>query len=186
MTAVCPAALLDTCVLYPTYLRDTLLRLAATGLYQPLWSADILIELNRNLLELGISPGAVERTITAMRTHFDDSEVTGYTNLTKTMTCDPKDRHVLAAAVRGEADALVTFNVKDFPPASLAPYPLELLQPDDFLLGLLEEAPGLVWRTLQDQAARYKREPKTLSGLLNALERGGIPRFADEMRRFLT
>jgi predicted nucleic acid-binding protein len=124
VTAVCPAALLDTCVLYPTYLRDTLLRLAATGLYQPLWSDDILIELNRNLVEVGIAPGAVERTITAMRTHFDDAEVTGYANLTETMTCDPKDRHVLAAAVRGEADALVTFNAKDFPPASLAAYPL--------------------------------------------------------------
>lgn len=120
-----------------------------------------------------------------MRTHFDDAEVTGYAELIETMTCDAKDRHVLAAAVRGEADVLVTLNVKDFPPTSLAPYPLELVQPDDFLLDLLEGAPGLVWRTLQDQAARYKREPKTLAGLLTALEHGGVPRFADELRRFL-
>ncbi len=179
------SALLDTCVLYPAYLRDTLLRLAQVGLYQPLWSADIFEELDRNLTEIGIAHEAVDRTLAAMRTYFDDAEVTGYHDLIDAMTCDAKDRHVLAAAVRGEADVLVTFNIKDFPPASLASYSLELITPDDFLLSLLEQAPGLMWQTVTTQAARYKREPKTLAGLLTALELAGVPRFADEMRRFL-
>jgi predicted nucleic acid-binding protein len=172
-------------VLYPAYLRDVMLRLAQVGMYQPLWSADILDELGRNLVEIGINKVAVDRTLAAMGIHFDDAEVVDYHGLIEAMTCDVKDRHVLAAAIRGEADFLVTFNTKDFPPASLASHAMGLITPDDFLLSLLDQAPGLVWRTLADQAARYKCEPKTIAGVLTALERGGVPRFVDEMRRFL-
>ncbi len=121
-----------------------------------------------------------------MDTHFEDAAITGYEDLIDAMTCDPKDRHVLAAAVRGEADHLVTFNLKDFPPAAMAPHQVEVMSANDFLLGLTEETPGTVWRTPAEQAARYKREPKTPGALLTALERGGVPRFAEELRRFLT
>jgi len=58
------------------------------------------------------------------------------------MTNDPKDRHVLAAAVRGNADAMVTANLKDFPPTALAPYELEALHPDEFLLDQLALDPA--------------------------------------------
>ncbi|WP_433516258.1 hypothetical protein ACQP2T_12270 [Nonomuraea sp. CA-143628] len=99
------------------------------------------------------------------------------------MTCDDKDRHILAAAVCASADALVTFNIKDFPTRSREPYDVDMLTPDTFLLGMLDAAPRTVMRTLHDQAAAYKRDPRTLWGLMTAIERAGAPGFADEVRR---
>jgi predicted nucleic acid-binding protein len=178
------SALLDTNVLYPAYLRDSLLRLADAGLYRPLWSVDILVELRRNLIgTAALAESAVARTIALMNTHFDDAEVTGYSELVEVMTCDAKDRHVLAAAVHAHADVLVTNNTRDFPPASMADYAVELVTADDFLLDLLDLAPVEVLTTLAVQAARYKHEPRTLSGLLGALQAAQVPRFADEIRR---
>ncbi|WP_225994915.1 PIN domain-containing protein [Streptomyces arboris] len=87
---------LDTCVLYPNYLRDTLLRLAEAELYEPLWSADILDELTRNVAER-IGPLKAKGLVDAMAGAFPESLVTGYAALLSAMTNDPKDRHVLAA-----------------------------------------------------------------------------------------
>jgi predicted nucleic acid-binding protein len=179
------SALLDTCVLYPGYLRDTLLRVAETGLYRPLWSMGILDELRRNLIKKRIPADTVERLISAMQAAFDEAEVTGYEPLIDTMICHPKDRHVLAAAVRGDAGALVTFNLRDFPPRAIDPYAIELLSADEFLLDLLDLAPDLVICALERQASSYKREPRTFAGLLVALRRGGAPRFTDEIHRRL-
>lgn len=96
------AAVLDTCVLYPAHLRDTLLRMAERGLYRALWSADIVEELQRNQVEV-VDPGAVDRLLDQMATAFPDAEVTGHRPLIDGLTCDPTDRHVLAAAVRANA-----------------------------------------------------------------------------------
>jgi predicted nucleic acid-binding protein len=111
-------AFLDTCAIYGGYLCDTLLRLADGGTYRPLWSADVLEELRRNLVEgRGLPEDAVGHRIEEMRRSFPDAEVRGYETLIDAMACDAKDRHVLAAAVRGDAEVLVTFNVKDFRPS---------------------------------------------------------------------
>ena len=93
-------AFLDTCTLYGAYLCDSLLRLAEAGTYRPLWSADVLDELERALVVRGLEKKAVTHRIGEMRRAFPDAEVRGYENLVGRMTCDPKDRHVLAAAVR--------------------------------------------------------------------------------------
>ena len=114
-------AILDTCVLYPAYLCDTLLRLAETSAYRPLWSADVLAELRRNLIERGIPSERVDRRIAYLTRSFPDALVTGYESLIDGMTDDPKDRHALAA-VPANAEVLVTFNISDFPEPALKPY----------------------------------------------------------------
>ncbi len=176
------AAVLDTCVLYPAHLRDTLLRLAERGLYRALWSADIVEELRRNLTEL-IGAAAVARLLEQMATAFPDAELTGYRPLIDGLTCDPKDRHVLAAAVRADAGAIVTFNTTDFPDHSVEDYEIDVITPDSFLLDLLDLAPAAVIDELSLQAAANRRVPRTLPQLLDALERAGAPAFADEVRR---
>ncbi len=176
------AVVLDTCVLYPAHLRDTLLRLAERDLYQVLWSADIIEELRRNLLEEGFDGGAVDHLCDEMQGAFPDAEVSGYQPLLGSMTCDPKDRHVLAAAVRSNAAAIVTFNLDDFPDSSVDPYEIDVIHPDRFLLDLLDLAPSTVIAELERQASANRREPRTLSGLLDALGRAGVPLFGDEAR----
>lgn len=54
-----------------------------------------------------------------MEQAFPDASVTGYAGLTDKLRCDPKDRHVLAAAIVGGCQVIVTFNTKDFPPESV-------------------------------------------------------------------
>jgi predicted nucleic acid-binding protein len=176
------SVVLDTCVRYPAHLRDTMLRLAERGLYRALWSADIIEELRRNLIGV-VDPSAVGHLLGQMTAAFPDAEVTGYQPLIDGLTCDPKDRHVLAAAVRANAGAIVTFNTTDFPDDSIRPYAIEVIHPDTFLLDLLDLAPGAMVDELSRQAVANRRVPRTLPGTLDALERAGAPAFADEVRR---
>lgn len=180
------SVVLDTCVLYPAHLRDTLLRLAERDLYRALWSADIVDELRRNLLDEGFQSTSVDHLLAEMGAAFPDAEVSGYRSLIDGLGCDPKDRHVLAAAVRADAAAIVTFNVRDFPGPSVEPFEIEIIDPDAFLLDQLDLAPAAVTDDLTRQAAANRREPKTLPGLLDALARAGAPSFADELRRRTT
>ena len=178
-------ALLDTCVLYPAYLCDTLLRLAEAEAYRPLWSADILTELRRNVVEAGIPADRVDRRIANMCRSFPDATVAGYESLIDGMTNDPKDRHVLAAAVRANAEVIVTFNLRDFPEPALKPYDVLAASPRRLPARPLDLYPGLTVEVLEQQAASYRREPTTVAGLLPLLERTGLPQFTAEVRRHL-
>lgn len=101
------------------------------------------------------------------------------------MTNDPKDRHVLAAAVRANAEVIVTFNTRDFPDNALKDYEVAAVHPDGFLLDQLDLFPGLTVDVLHEQVAVYRQEPTKLPGLLVRLERAGVPRFAAEIRRHI-
>jgi len=177
------AVVLDACVLHPAHLRDTLLRLSERELFQPLWTAAILDELERSLTKRAVPAPAARHVIETMKAAFESAMVRGFEPLVDSMTCHPKDRHVLAAAVHGDAGAVVTFNVRDFPQESLRPHSVEVIHPDDFLLDALDLAPPVVIEELEQQAAGNRSSPFTLFEILDALSTAGAPRFADEIRR---
>src|SRR5262249_14096381 len=104
--------LLDACVLIPMPLADALLRMAeAPRLYLPTWSQAILDEVTRNLIEKwSMEPEKARRREDAIRRHFPEALVEGFEPLIDAMMNDPKDRHVLAAAVRSHAQLIVTYN----------------------------------------------------------------------------
>ncbi|BCI89373.1 hypothetical protein NIIDMKKI_45790 [Mycobacterium kansasii] len=107
---------LDACVLAPYPLADMLLRLAVEQTYRPLWSADILAETRRTMVEsLGLSEQKADRRLAVMRENFIDAEITGYRDLIPVMKNNDKDKHVLAAAVRERAEVIVTFDLGGFP-----------------------------------------------------------------------
>lgn len=126
-------ALLDACVLYPAALRDLLMRLAVTDLYRAKWTSDIHDEWMRNLAARrpDIPRERIGRIRELMDSHVRDSIVENYAPLIAGLALpDPKDCHVLAAAIKGRADVIVTFNLKDFPDEALAPYGIEAQHPD--------------------------------------------------------
>lgn len=177
-------AFLDTCVLYSSTLRDTVLRIAETGAFSPLWSADVLAELRVVLeREAGLEPAKTVRVTDLMQVAFPAAEVTDYQALIGAMICHPKDRHVLAGAVSGGAQVLVTFNLKDFPSPSVAVHDVAVVTPDEFLLDQLDLYPARVGRALVGQLIAASRPPLTMGQLLGRLARAGVPGFADEARR---
>lgn len=178
-------ALFDTNVLYGAYLNDLILWLAERGLYRPLWSEEILEELEANLVANGEEPALVAKRLGAMRAHFPDAVVSGHTLLVDAMTCHPKDRHVLAAAVRGDAEVLVTFNLKDFPPECVATFDVEIVHPDTFLLDQLDLYPGPTVAVLQQLVRDYSRPEMSIDDLLVALAGAGVPEFARSVRAYL-
>jgi hypothetical protein len=169
---------LDACVLFPAPLRDTLLRAAEAGLYRPRWSAEILEEVRRNLLDQGgLTEQQTQRLIGAMRTHFPDAEVANYARHLDRLTNHPKDRHVLAAAIEADAPLIVTDNLRHVRRAALAPHRVEAQSPDHFLVDLFDERPALLLQIVTQQAAALRNPTTTVAELLDRLERS-VPRFA--------
>jgi len=171
---------LDTCVLYPFSLCDLLLRLADRELYDPYWSDRILDELARNLLDAGLTTAQVTWRVDQMRRAFPEATVPAdaVARLEPAMTNDPKDRHVLAAAVASPADAIVTFNLDDFPIDSCDAHDVEPLHPDAFLIALYEIDPVTVDAEVTAQAGALTRPPVSRPELIQMLAVAGTPEFA--------
>ena len=141
---------LDACVLYPAPVRDLLLNSARLHL-----------------------------TAEKMASAIPDSQITGYERYTAIVTLpDPDDRHVVAAAIAGHADAIVTFNLKDFPAETMESFGLEAQHPDDFVvnqlhLNLIEALKGI-----KAQRARLNKPALTPSEFLAVIARCGLPQTA--------
>lgn len=172
--------LFDACVLLPYQLSDFILRLGETDIYQPLWSEEILEEVRRNLVnKFGRAGYQADRRLNQMRMAFPHAIVTGYEALIPVMTNDPKDRHVLAAGIRGQGALIVTANLKDFPPEALSPNGIEAVHPDAFLQDQLDLYPRQALKCLIEQRSAYTRPSMTRSEFYESL-RVTVPGFADQ------
>ena len=180
-------ALYDANVLYPAPLRDPLMHLALTDLFRAKWSDTIHEEWIRNLLKKrpDLHREQLERTRDLMNRGVRDALVTDFEDLIPVLELpDADDRHVLAAAIRGRADVIVTFNLKDFPTETLNRYGIEAQHPDEFISHLIDLNAGAVMSAVKNQRMSLKRPLVTAEGLLEKLERQGLITTGAYLRQF--
>jgi len=178
-------AVLDANVLYSYPLTSVLLELAELRLYRPIWSDDIQDEwlraAKRNHPK--ISPEKLDRRRAAMDEALPDACIKGYRQLIDVLKLpDPNDRHVLAAAIRANAEVIVTFNEKDFPEDALEEYGLITQHPDTFLRHLIDLAPDPVRVRIAEMVNALKNPPMTIESYISILERHSLPESAAALR----
>lgn len=179
----------DACALYPASLRDLLVRLASKRIVQARWSHEVLNEFVEALLERqpDLKRDRLRRTCDLMNRAVPEALVSGYEQIVESLTLpDPDDRHVLAAAIVANAQAIVTQNLNDFPEERLRPYGIEAVHPDQFVLDTIDLFPVAVCETLAEQADDLKNPPITRDQLLDRLERIGLVRSVARLRELIT
>ena len=138
--------LIDANVLYPTVMREMVLGVAAQGLFTPLWSERLLEEWARAAARMGPEMEMQARAeVEIVRVNWPKACVTWSEGLEARLWLpDPADIHVLAAAISGSADVILTVNAKDFPRNILAEEGVSRADPDGFLLGLYQANEAVV------------------------------------------
>jgi len=178
----------DANVLYPAELRNFLMHLALVGVFRAKWSADVHEEWIGSLLEdrPDLTRAQLERTRQLMDKAAPDALITGYGHLIPSLVLpDERDRHVLAAAIHGEASILVTCNLADFPAHTLRQFDIEARHPDEFVLSLCDLSPALVTEAAENHRTSLKNPAKTVEEYLNSLASQGLPKTAKVLRKYL-
>ncbi len=181
-------AVLDANVLYPARLRNLLLRLADADLFSPRWSAMIHTEWMRAHLRtsLTLTPPDLGGLRDLMDAAFPQATVEGFEPLIdKLMLRDLDDRHVLAAAIRGQAGVIVTRNLKDFPARRLARHGVIPIGPDAFIASIFAEAPVEAAAAARAHRLSLSLRPKDTHAYLTGLRRENLPRTVKALRDLL-
>lgn len=177
----------DACVLYPAPLRSLLMYLALSGQFRARWSADIHDEWIRNLLASrpDLTRAKLDKVRDLMDQHVPGSLVTNYQPLITSIALpDEDDRHVVAAAIQTRAEAIVTFNLKDFPDQALSKYSLKAIHPDDFITDLMELNIGSVLEAVRRHRASLKNPPFDPEQYLDCLLKQKLPETVTRLSPF--
>lgn len=170
--------LLDACVLYPTVMREMLLGAAGKALFTPLWSDRLLEEWAGAARKHGVEQELVARgEVAQAKAAFPNAVIAPTPKLEARLWLpDPADVHVLAAAIAGSADLIITLNAKDFPRNILQEEGLERRDTDALLMSLWEDHPA----EIEDVAQRVLSQARDLSGqdwvLRRLLKKARLPR----------
>ncbi len=182
-------AFYDASVLYGSTLRNLLMHLALTGLFRARWSAGVHEEWTTALLRNrpDLSRENLERTRMLMDKHAEDALVTGYEDLIDGLHLpDPNDRHVLAAAIRGRASVIVTFNMRHFPAEILTPLEIEAQHPDDFVMHLWDLSAGSVLAAATRHRESLKNPMKAPVEYVAMLQKEGLNATAAILSDYMT
>ena len=153
--------------------------LAEHDLLEPRWRETILEETHRALItKIGLDEQRATRRRSAMEAAFPEAEVVGFETHIEGLECHPKDRHVLAAAIAGEADVIVTFNVRDFPDNACQPHGVVAMHPEQYLLEFLASDREATMRAIAANPDRRTNPRVHLSELLARLA-ATVPTFAN-------
>ncbi len=169
-------------------MRDLVLRLAVADFYRAKWTNRIHDEwiwsLSSKRPDLDL--GKLEKMRLVINASVEDCLVEGYESLAASLHLpDPDDCHVLAAAIKAQAQIIVTYNLKDFPSQVLDPLGIEVQHPDDFLLNQSDLQQGAFLSTIKRIRAALKKPPKTAEEYLDVLRRHALPKTAELLESYL-
>jgi hypothetical protein len=174
-----PRVFLDTCVLYPPHLRGFVLELGARGRIEPKWSRAVLAEWAHLVARRHpADAAALDAVIARMAARFPDA-LTPDGDAAHLALPDRGDLHVLAGALAGGAETILTLNLRDFPRATLAAEGVVARAPDDLAMALwlqegasVEAAVAAVWPGLAGRDLRGALRRADLWRLGRALAEG--------------
>lgn len=180
------SVILDACVMYPAPLRDALMRLAVTDLFHARWTDQIHEEwINALLREGRHNREKLERVKEKMDSHVRDAKVMDYEDLIPVIELpDPDDRHVVAAAIKCNADAIVTMNMKDFPKDVLAQYEIDVIHPDDFIYYQIDMSPQLCVAAFRSQRTALKNPEISVEQFLKVIQKQQLPQTASALKEY--
>jgi hypothetical protein len=180
-----PVVLYDANVLYPFHLRNLLIQLGVHGIVSPRWTDAIHDEWIRNLTATGrVDRQRLLRTLDIMKRVLPDADVGSYHyRIGGLVLPDAGDRHVLAAAIEGRAETIVTFNLKHFPAGTLAPFGLKARDPDSFLCALHESDPEAIAATVDAARLNLSRTAPSEKAFLESLCRQRLTAFVARLQK---
>jgi predicted nucleic acid-binding protein len=170
-------ALLDANVLHPAFLRAAMLWFADERLFRPAWSNDILKEWRRSVQRrhTDMTDERLDAMQAVMLEQFPDASIDGYEILVDALDLpDPSDRHVLAAAITGKCQGIITANTKHFPAPTVAPFTLEVVHPDDFIVNIIDLDPVRALTACRRHRAAMAKSAPTPEQYLERFEISGL------------
>lgn len=186
-------ALIDACTLADTMRRNLLLTLAEVEFFRVRWSQPILGETRAAIHKMLVSREAADafdksvRAISFMERAFEDATVIDFDGYMP--SCgglpDPGDAHVLAAALKTQANLIVTENLKDFPSAVLEPLDLEAKSADAFIADTIALETGRAVQAIQRMRLRFKKPELSADQLLLEMEARGLTETVDVLRPYV-
>ncbi len=175
-------AFIDACTLVSVWRRNLLLTLAEAEFFRVRWSEKVLEETERAITRLMDERGIADsraraaQSVASMRAAFPEALVEdfGLFEATTYGLPDRNDEHVLAAAIKTQAQALVTENLSDFPASVLSPLAIEARSADDFIADTIALEEGRAVAAINRMRLRLKRPDLTPEDMLRSLEAHGL------------
>ena len=172
--------LIDTCVLFPTVMRTILLDAVKAKHDSAFWSEKILSEWSASAKKVGeLGQLQADAEISILRANWPNSIISFSLELEESLYLpDLNDRHVLAAAIAGKCDAIITLNNKDFPKQILDQYGLKRVDPDHLILDYLKDDDTMIIEIVKCLLIKVNKELKEDWTIRQLLKKARLPRTA--------
>lgn len=179
-------AVLDTNVIYPIVIRDLLFWFAFYELYTPKWSSTIFEEWKNVMIRKGITTEEAEKRVLRANNAFPDALVLNYEPLIANITLpDENDRHVLAAAIKSNANVIVTNNLKDFPEDYVQLFDIKAKSADDFLTDMIDLNPDISIKAFKEMVLNRKNPTMDEFEVLESMRKVGLSDTANYIHSLL-
>lgn len=184
-------AIVDACSLASVWRRNLLLTLAEAEFFRVRWSEPILTETETALERIFTKRSVANaqemaaKAIAKMKIAFPEAMIEDFDHLANAVSGlpDPNDGHVVAAALKTQAQTIVTENLKHFPSNLLLAINLEARCADDFIADTIALEEGRAIAAISRMRHRLRLPAMTPADMLRALEAHGLVETASILSR---